>query len=353
MKPVRILVDTLVDHNFFNAQLASAREIIARLDARRFHVSAFFHAEPDPRLLARPATRLIRLPRRLATSRLFPEFVLGPHRILFYVKAAPASRWYFRMRRRWRDRRVTIGTIESQCNLRSEPTISPQAVKVWEETVLRCDRLYSNSKSAARSLRAEYGRDSEVIPTGVDTGFFSPPGERRSMGPVTVLFVGSLRPFKGPDLVIEAAARHRDAKFVLVGEGPMAADLEERCRRDGLSNVTFRRGLAADELREQYRAADVFLLPSRWEGSPKVILEAAACGLPVIARRDYDPETVIEGQSGWVVGGDEELFARLEETVRSRDLRERMGLAAREHARTYDWARIVPRWEQVFEDLTP
>ena len=89
----------------------------------------------------------------------------------------------------------------------------------------------------------------------------------------------------------------------------MAADLKSFAHKGKLQNVEFLGLLNAEELRTEYQRADIFLFPSRWEGSPKVILEAAACGLPVITRRDYEPETVIDGQTGYLTRSDSEIFS--------------------------------------------
>src|SRR5207245_10321434 len=72
----------------------------------------------------RPNTRLIQLPPRRQTVRIFKEFVLGRHDILFYLKSSPASKWYLRLRRKWGDTRITIGTVESQSDLRNQPATS-------------------------------------------------------------------------------------------------------------------------------------------------------------------------------------------------------------------------------------
>jgi glycosyltransferase involved in cell wall biosynthesis len=128
----------------------------------------------------------------------------------------------------------------------------------------------------------------------------------------------------------------------------MAQELVARCERERLANVRFARNVDLQTLREEYRQADIFLFPSRWEGSPKVILEAAACGLPVIACKDYEPETVLDGITGYVVGSTEELFQRLTALIVSPALREALSRGAREHAERYDWDRIVKRWEEVF-----
>jgi len=351
MIPVRILVDSLADRGLPNAQMGNARDLIRRLDPSRFQVSIFYSAEPDELIARRPNTQLIKLPARRRTARILSQFLMGRHDILFYVKSSPASKWYMRLRRKWQDRRIAVGTIESQSNVRDEPTITPEAVRLWEETVLRCDHLYSNSRAVRQSLNQEYGLYSEIVPTGVDTTFFTPTGERIPRPRPRILFVGSLRPFKQPQVVLEAAARFPEADFVLVGEGLMAEVLKEQVRCEHLSNVRLTGLLNAEELRGEYQQADIFLFPSAWEGSPKVILEAAACALPVIARKNYEPETVLDGETGYLVGSDEQLFARVGELLRNPELQRKFGEAGRRHVEQFDWDPITRRWEEIFLSL--
>lgn len=353
MSHVRLLVDSLADEDGFNAQMTSARDIMSRLDPARFHVTTFCAGKPDARLVQRPATRLIQLPQRRQTLRILSEFITGRHNILFYVKSSPAARMYLAMRIKWLDKRVVIGTVESQSDLRNEPTIKSEQIRLWERTVLRSDYLFSNSSSVRENLEKEYGLPSEVVPTGVDTKFFTPSWHRPANSCVRVLFVGSLRPFKGPQVLLRAAPRFPKAEFVIVGDGLMAAELEERVTREKLTNVRFARGLDVSALREQYRAADIFLFPSHWEGSPKVILEAAACGLPVIARADYLPETVLDGKTGYLGRGEDELLAHLERLIDSPDLRRSMGRASRAHIEKFDWDPITRQWEEIFLRFAP
>jgi glycosyltransferase involved in cell wall biosynthesis len=351
MPPVRILVDSLADQGLTNSQMTNAREIIRRLDADRFHVSVFCGGNPDREIQQRPNTRLVSLPQRRRTVRIFREFVLGHHDILFYVKASPASKWYLGLRKRWKDNRVTIGTIESQSDLRNESTIAPEAVHLWERTVLRSDYLFSNSRSVQQSLQQEYNLSSEIVPTGVDAKFFTPVEERPVNARTQVLFVGSLRPFKQPQLLLAAAARFPEADFVIVGEGLMADELKARVEHERLRNVTLAGLLDMEQLKKQYQQADIFLFPSQWEGSPKVLLEASACGLPVIARNNYQPESVLDGETGYLVDSDNALFVRLQELLAYPEQRRKFGLAGRRHSELFDWDLITRQWEEVFLDL--
>jgi glycosyltransferase involved in cell wall biosynthesis len=349
--PLRILVDSLTDEGLTNAQMTNGREIIRRLDPAKFNVSTFYLNQPDPIIQSRPNTRLIRLPKRRQTIRILWEYVFGHHEILFYMKAAPASRFYSSLRQKWKDDRITIGTIESQCDLRNEPTIRVENIRLWEQTILRCDFLFSNSHAVKRSLKSEYGLFSEIVETGVDTKFFKPDKGRQRNSRLRVLFAGSLRPFKQPQLMLEAAKRFPQADFAIVGDGIMAEELREAVQHQKLPNVFLLGPLEAQALRDEYQRADIFLFPSKWEGSPKVILEAAASGLPVIARRDYDPETVIDGGTGYLVESDDQLYRSVGELLSNEDLRNRLGSAGRIHSEKFDWDLITLKWESIFLKL--
>jgi len=233
--------------------------------------------------------------------------------------------------------------------VRNEPTVTTESIRLWEQTVLRCDYLFSNSRSVQSSLEREHGLRSEIIPTGVDTRFFAPDWERQQNRRLRVLFAGSLRRFKQPQFLLTAASRFTDADFRIAGQGTLLAELTERIDREGLRNVVLLGPLGAEQLREEYRGADIFLFPSAWEGSPKVILEAAACGLPVIVRNNYSPETVVHDVTGFQAGSDEELFASLNLLLTNPELRRKLGHCGRLHSQRYDWDLITAQWEETFE----
>jgi len=104
-----------------------------------------------------------------------------------------------------------------------------------------------------------------------------------------VLFIGNLVEVKGIDVLFEACHRLRqggfDFELDLIGQGPLRETLEKQVRRLGMSHFRFRGALPQAELPDWYRAADVFVLPSRSEGVPNVLLEAMACRTPFVASR--------------------------------------------------------------------
>ena len=132
---------------------------------------------------------------------------------------------------------------------------------------------------------------------GVDPTIFHPGdrGEARRRlglpaGQRIILFVGNLVAVKGIDVLLDACKRlgDRGEQFhcYLVGQGVLRTELERRATELGLgSRVTFIGPVQHAELANWYRAANVFVLPSRSEGVPCVLLEAAACRTPFVASR--------------------------------------------------------------------
>jgi glycosyltransferase involved in cell wall biosynthesis len=348
MKPIHILVDSFADDGLTNAQMINAREIITRLDPDRFYVTMFVQGVPAPKIMSRPNTRLVRLPTRLQTLPIFTQFFFGTQEILFYLKPSPASRWYLKSRSLHPGRCTTVATIESQSDWKDQ-TVTLATKRLIEETVLHCDHLYSNSSKVQRSLEESYGLRSEIVPTGVDTAEFTPNWDQLPNTRVRVLFVGALRPFKGPQVVVEAAKRFPQADFVLVGDGMMHEELREDSKL--LPNVELRGPLSRSAVREEFSRADIFMFPSVWEGSPRVLMEAAACGLPVIARKDYEPESVIDGVSGFLVDGEDQMMMRLAELIPNPSLRRSMGERARSHITRFSWDVITHQWETIFTRL--
>jgi glycosyltransferase involved in cell wall biosynthesis len=342
---INLLVDSLADENLTNAQMINAHEIVTRLDPDHFCVTMFTCDAAAPEIAQRPNTRLIQLPSHLQTVRLLAQFLLGKQDILFYLKPSPASLYLLKIKPFLGSRPLIAATVESQTDWQDE-TIKPETIRLIEQTVLRADYLFSNSAFVQRSLNENYGLSSEVVPTGVDTNFFSPDPARPANPRPRVLFVGSLRVFKGPQLVLHAARLFPQADFVVVGDGLMAEKLRERAH--ALPNVTMKGQLPRISVREEYRNADIFLFPSWWEGSPRVLLEAAASGLPVIARRDYEPESVIDGVTGFLAASDAEIMTHLAELLAKPELCTAFGQSARSHVARFSWDAIARQWESVF-----
>lgn len=224
-------------------------------------------------------------------------------------------------------------------------------------TARRVDRYITNSEAGARFLAAERGVDPariRIVANGIDVeatarAAVERPRARAALGippdTVVLLTVANLRPPKGLDVLVEAAARlaaRADSGahpfvWLVAGEGPLAADLARDIDERGLANTIrllgFRRDVGA-----LLAAADIFCLTSRREGVPVAILEAMAAGRAVVATRVGGvAELVAAGETGILVapGDPAATAAALAELLASAARRQALGASGQARARAH------------------
>ena len=243
-----------------------------------------------------------------------------------------------------------------------------------ESEVIGCsDAICVSCPEEERQFRRLYGNPHgviETVPPAVEHALFAPGdrrGARRAVGlpadrPI-ILFVGRLQPLKGPDVAVHALAGlpRGDALLVLVG-GPSGAD--------GGAQLAATQALAAELgvddrvvfvepqphhlLSSYYRAADVVIVPSRSESFGLVALEAAACGIPVVASAVGGLLNVVhDGVTGLLVEGRRpERFARaITQLIDDPVGAAAMGAAASGRARPFTWSFTAARLRRLYADL--
>jgi D-inositol-3-phosphate glycosyltransferase len=185
---------------------------------------------------------------------------------------------------------------------------------------------------------------STVVYNGVDlTRFY--PAERKAGGPVTVGFISNLVDRKRPDWLVRAAGillrEGIDLNVVLAGNdftgGAKAAELAALAAREGLGDRYAYLGQRSD-VPEVLRSLDILVLASERdkEAFPRIVVEAMACGLPVLATEVAGvPEAVVDGETGSLVDPDDfdAFVAALRRLATDDALRARYGMAAAERAR--------------------
>lgn len=205
----------------------------------------------------------------------------------------------------------------------------------------------------------------QVVPNGVDVEKFKPinPTDAKKQFDLgnepTVLFVGSLVPRKGLPYLVEAAKKivkqQANTRFVIVGSGPLKSQLDQSLKVSGLArNFTFIGSLKDDQLPAINNAADVFVLPSIQEGQGIVLLEAQACGKPVVAFGVGGvKEAVRESETGFLLelGDTVGLADRILELISSEALRQKMGDAGRRFvSENYTWDLCAQRMLGIYKE---
>jgi glycosyltransferase involved in cell wall biosynthesis len=258
--------------------------------------------------------------------------------------------------------------------LQGNPGLTP-----WKQGLLQhADRLAAWVSRANLVAVSEYVADSarrrlvlgasrvEVVYNGVDTSIFHPnvKDERRrvrealglSASTRVVISIGRMIPTKGQGTLLEAVRllldRAIDVHVLLAGEGQWRSRYEALARDLGLQGRAIFLGDRAD-IPVLIGAADVLALPSLHEGFGLALIEALACGVPVVASRTGPmPELVRDGETGLLIdaGSATELAASLAVILLDDDRRRRMGAVGREDAvARFSLPRMVRQLEAVYE----
>ena len=339
-----------VDVDNTNAQSLNVREIALRLDRAKFECALWYEHQPDPRLKNVENLKLLRLPERGKTWRILREMLAG-YDIVAYMDYSPASYMFVCLPRFARRAKAVLHT-EAPTGQLTNP--SHQMRRLFEGVRGGCDVYTAITEFVSREFQERTGKPvSYILPVGVETERFTPPAERSNPVPV-VLFAGTLIERKGPQLVVDAAVRFPGAKFRLVGSGREGFEevLRKKIAESGVNNVVLDGPRSQAQMLEIMRQCDIFLLPSRLEGIPKVTLEAAATGLPCVVFRDYETPSVVDGVTGFQVTTTEEMMQALAKLISDPTLRQRMGETARRHMSEFDWDVVSRKWQSAYEEIS-
>jgi glycosyltransferase involved in cell wall biosynthesis len=228
----------------------------------------------------------------------------------------------------------SIAAVRS--DLVSEVYDRDQMIRRWGLKV--CRIVAANSKSAMRRA-VECGvpdRKLKFLPNVVDTNDFRP--DRQGVRPrlFTIASVGRLVQSKRHDRLLSILAKVKsmhagNVTLLIAGDGPAKADIERDVDARGLRSSVEFLGNCSD-LRPVYRRSDALAITSDVEGTPNVLLEAMACGLPVVSTKVGGvPDVITHGVNGLLVDADNEsAFAgELVKLHQNAELRESLGAQAR------------------------
>jgi D-inositol-3-phosphate glycosyltransferase len=278
----------------------------------------------------------------------------------------------------------TLGHMKNSVAAGPEEWETERRIEGEAEVMTFADQLVAATPLERAQMVWLYGADAAkitVVPCGVDLGLFRPipPTEaKRALGlPESrriVLFVGRIEPLKGIDTLLRAMALvvpdfphwQQDLSVIIIGGAPGAgagqseAELArlQRLRVElGIEElVTFQGAKDQDSLVYYYSAAEMVVVPSRYESFGMVALEAMACGTPVIASKVGGLAfNVQDGRTGFLVPDRDPaaLAERIRLLLGDPALRQQLGSEAVRWVSQYGWAPVADRILKVYESALP
>ncbi len=278
-------------------------------------------------ILGRLAARLCRVPVIIHSIHGFPFHDFQPDRVRrFYIaleKGAACLTTHFIS--------VSEAAVDTGCRL---GIFSPECVSLIRSGI-DIDR-FRNPERAENETRAELG-----IPQGVPL----------------VTMIACLKPQKDPVTFVEAAAvvlkEVPDAHFLLVGNGTLRDEVQKRIQAFGLAERFHLAGWRRD-IPEILHATTVFVLTSLWEGLPRVLPQALAAGVPVVATAvDGSPEAVQDGRTGFLTrpGDAAGIARRVVDLLKNPAQVRTMMRSAEEVLPAFDQTLMVEQQEQLYMKL--
>ena len=247
-----------------------------------------------------------------------------------------------------------------------------ERLRVEMEIVGCSDVVVANSENEQEQLHHLYGANVdrvEIVPLGVEQALFSPGNPNAAKdalglptGPI-LLFIGRLQSLKGVDVAISTlrAMDHENATLVIVGGASgQEGSLYESEIRNLANNLPAGKKVAFIPpqphhiLSTYYRAADIVIVPSRSESFGLVALEAAACGVPVVASSVGGLQNLIEdGKTGLLIEGwDPVEYAQAVDYLLSNPfMTTEIAMNAVDRAQTYTWGQTATRLQEIYQSV--
>jgi len=344
---ITIFTPSFADESNTNAQNLTVKEVVARLDPSRYRIMMLGAGPPDVRIAVRPNTSILRWGKHANTARILLQILGHSPDVYFFPREGPLDAAFMALRARFHLRSALVTYVVSGGLEQSRKTDRP----VLRRAIRECDAVAGNSRHMAETVQKLGGKDVRTVYDGIDRRYYHSnrdcPVTSRSQ---RVLFVGSFRNYKRADLVVQQAARFPRWEFRLAGAGEEENACRELAQRTKCNNVQFLGHLNADHLGQEMQRAQIFFFPSEIEGHPQVLGQAAACGLPCIARSSYEPDYVVDGVTGLLAGSDAELGAALARLIEDSQLRNDLSEKAILHAGKFEWDDAAGQWASIMEE---
>ncbi|MCD4676625.1 MAG: glycosyltransferase family 4 protein [Desulfobacula sp.] len=219
-------------------------------------------------------------------------------------------------------------------------------------------QVVANSKGLRQLAQKADPVAVSIIPNGIDTDFFVP-ATRKSKSPVfKLMFTGRISEQKNLMFLVDQLSvfkkkQKKKLRLQIAGDGPLKNKIQDYAKNLDVSDqITWHGWVDKKKILSLCQEADCFINPSLYEGMPNAVLEAMACGIPIIASQVAgNSEVVLHGKTGFLFRLDDEtsLQEALEKVSADPGLCQTLGKNARDRAeKDFSWTMVAKKYALLF-----
>ena len=217
--------------------------------------------------------------------------------------------------------------------------------KVWRKAKF----VVANSKGLKNeALQTNPTQPIEVIYNGVDSMQFKPSGKSHENKKLTLISTGRLAPHKGYHFLIKALAGIENVKLILIGGGKQKTEIERLSKTLNVEAI-FKGKLDHKRIVNELQKADIFVLPSVTEGMSNSLLEAIACGLPVLVTNVGGNSELVK-ENGFIVekANPDALREKVKLYLSDKELIRKQSKASLKIAQSMSWEKVAEEYFEIY-----
>ena len=330
--------------NYLNAQNINCKSIATHLDKDKFEIFTMKLSDANNELIDGVSMFNCLKPYRISIP-LAMVWGLLKCDIAYFPKHLDTPNWILKFARYLR--KPVFTTIELNMCDRSKKNLTDN---FGGQTQLKSHfdlipNIYGISQFIIDESECGVRLKNKVLPLGVESKIYIPKVKDKL---TDIIFIGRVIKQKGVNEIIDLGIKFSNLKFHIIGEGDLLNSLQEKA----IENIKFYGKLNPLELSEVLQSMDVLFLPSRSEGFPKVILEAAASGVPSIVYSDYGAsEWIDNGKNGFVVNGFNEVVDVVNKLLTENNLLQSCSKEVVYLADKFSWKNKIKIWEEEINNI--
>lgn len=235
---------------------------------------------------------------------------------------------------------------------------------IWKYLVhyyKRSDAVTTPSEIVKKELEKRMKKRIRLIKNGVDSDYFTPENRSENFwkrfgirGKKVILHVGRLSRERSIDEIVEnigkLVSERNDAALAIVGRGPVEKELKDAAKKFK-GKIIFTGYLTNEELAKAYASSYAFVISSRTDTYPLVLLESYASGLPAIGINSEGVSRLVKKNTGFLYNDKMQLVRQVERMLDDEKLRNRLSKSARKFAEKHSWTIIAEKYLELYKEV--